>query len=433
MIRAFFLHLCIMTELFSLFYETKGICTDTRNIISNSLFIALKGKNFNGNLFAKNAIEQGAKFAIVDQKEFSDQSRIFYVPNTLKFLQELAKHHRSKFNIPVIGITGSNGKTSTKELIYSVLSKKFKTIATEGNLNNHLGVPFTLLRIKKEHEIAIIEMGANQPGDIGELCEIASPTHGIITNIGKAHLEGFGNLDGVIQTKKALYDSVKKVQGVLFYNSDDTLLQSLLNEKTQNISYGKGNGSISGKIIKLSPFLSVSWKSSTFNSGAIKTNMVGNYNLYNFLAAICIGNYFNIKGIHISDAIAEYKPENNRSQVLETKKNKLIIDCYNANPTSMLLALESFHAFQHQKKIAILGDMLELGRDGEQEHQKILDYCRDNKIKLITVGPIFKKLNINEAYESVEQVSSELISMKAAVILLKGSRGIELEKLITFL
>ena len=333
----------------------------------------------------------------------------------------------------MIGITGSNGKTSTKELIYSVLSKKFKTIATEGNLNNHLGVPFTLLRIKKEHEIAIIEMGANQPGDIGELCEIASPTHGIITNIGKAHLEGFGNLDGVIQTKKALYDSVKKVQGVLFYNSDDTLLQSLLNEKTQNISYGKGNGSISGKIIKLSPFLSVSWKSSTYSSGIIKTNMVGNYNLYNFLAAICIGNYFNIKGIHISDAIAEYKPENNRSQVLETKKNKLIIDCYNANPTSMLLALESFHAFQHQKKIAILGDMLELGRDSEQEHQKILDYCRDNKIKLITVGPIFKKLNINQAYESVEQVSSELISMHAAVILLKGSRGIELEKLITFL
>ena len=261
-----------MTELYSLFYETKGICTDTRNIISNSLFIALKGKNFNGNIFAKNAIEQGAKFAIVDQKEFSDQSRIFYVPNTLKFLQELAKHHRSKFNIPVIGITGSNGKTSTKELIYSVLSKKFKTIATEGNLNNHLGVPFTLLRIKKEHEIAIIEMGANQPGDIGELCEIASPTHGIITNIGKAHLEGFGNLDGVIQTKKALYDSVKKVQGVLFYNSDDTLLQSLLNEKTQNISYGKGNGSISGKITKLSPFLSISWKNNTYSSDSIKTN-----------------------------------------------------------------------------------------------------------------------------------------------------------------
>ena len=431
--RAFFLHLCIMTELFSLFYETKGICTDTRNIVSNSLFIALKGKNFNGNLFAKNAIEQGAKFAIVDQKEFSDQSRIFYVSNTLKFLQELAKYHRSKFNIPVIGITGSNGKTSTKELIYSVLSKKFKTIATEGNLNNHLGVPFTLLRIKKEHEIAIIEMGANQPGDIGELCEIASPTHGIITNIGKAHLEGFGNLDGVIQTKKALYDFVKKVQGVLFYNMDDTLLQSLLNETTQNISYGKRNASISGEITELTPFLSISWKSSAYSSGGIETNMVGNYNLYNFLAAICIGNYFDIKGIDISDAIAGYKPKNNRSQVLETKKNKLIIDCYNANPTSMLLALESFRSFQHDKKIAILGDMLELGQDSEQEHQKILDYCTNNEIKLITVGPIFKKLNKNQACESVEQVSSELISMYDSIILLKGSRGIELEKLITFL
>ena len=226
-----------MSELFSLFYETKGICTDTRNILPDSLFIALKGHNFNGNLFAENAIVKGAKFAIVDQKEFADENKIFFVPNTLNFLQDLARYHRAKFNIPVIGITGSNGKTSTKELMYSVLSKKFNTLATQGNLNNHLGVPFTLLRMTKEHDMAIIEMGANQPGDIQELCEIASPTHGIITNIGKAHLEGFGDLEGVVKTKSALYQSVRKQNGVLFYNEDDKLIKSLLDNTTENISY----------------------------------------------------------------------------------------------------------------------------------------------------------------------------------------------------
>ena len=255
-----------------------------------------------------------------------------------------------QFNIPVIGITGSNGKTSTKELIYSVLSKKFKTIATEGNLNNHLGVPFTLLRIKNEHDIAIIEMGANQPGDIQELCEIASPTHGIITNIGKAHLEGFGDLEGVVKTKSALYHSVRKRHGILFYNEDDALLKSLLDNTTENISYGKENAVITGRIQELTPYISISWKSSGYSSANINTNMIGNYNFYNFLAAICIGNYFGIKENDISDAVAEYKPENKRSQVLKTKKNTLIIDCYNANPTSMMLALERFHDVNHDKK-----------------------------------------------------------------------------------
>ena len=422
-----------MSELFSLFYETKGICTDTRNILPGSLFIALKGKNFNGNVFAENAIGKGAKFAIVDQKEFADEHKIFFVKNTLRFIQDLAKHHRDKFNIPVIGITGSNGKTSTKELIYSVLSKKFKTIATEGNLNNHLGVPFTLLRIKKEHDIAIIEMGANQPGDIQELCEIASPTHGIITNIGKAHLEGFGDLEGVVKTKSALYHSVRKRHGILFYNEDDVLLKSLLDNTTENISYGKENAVITGRIQELTPYISISWKSSGYSSANINTNMVGNYNFYNFLAAICIGNYFGIKENDISDAVAEYKPENKRSQVLKTKKNTLIIDCYNANPTSMMLALESFHDFNHDKKIAIIGDMLELGEDSNLEHQKIIDYCERNKIDFITVGPIFQKLKKDKAYETVVELSSELTNIDSSVILLKGSRGIELEKLITHL
>ena len=422
-----------MSELYSLFYETKGICTDTRKILPDSLFIALKGNNFNGNLFANKAIDKGAKFAIVDQKEFANDRNILYVPSTLKFLQDLAKYHRAKFNIPVIGITGSNGKTSTKELIYSVLAKKFNTIATEGNLNNHLGVPFTLLRIKKEHEIAIIEMGANQPGDIQELCEIASPTHGIITNIGKAHLEGFGNLEGVVQTKSALYRSVRKQNGVIFFNQEDLLLKSLLDDSTENISFGKANANITGQIIELTPYIHMCWQSSSYRSENINTRMVGNYNFYNFLAAISIGSYFGVKEIDISDAVATYKPENKRSQVLETQKNTLIIDCYNANPTSMLVALESFRDFRNNKKLAIIGDMLELGEESDLEHQKIIDYCKEHKIEFMTVGPIFNKHNKDRAYKNVEGISSELNMVNATTILLKGSRGIELEKLITLL
>jgi UDP-N-acetylmuramoyl-tripeptide--D-alanyl-D-alanine ligase len=422
-----------MSKLFSLFYQTKGVCTDTRSILPDSLFIALTGNNFNGNLFAENAIQNGAKFAIVDQEEFADNVKIFCVQNTLKFLQDLAKYHRAQFNIPVIGITGSNGKTSTKELIYSVLSKKFKTIATRGNLNNHLGVPFTLLRIKEDDEIAIIEMGANQPGDIQELCDIASPTHGIITNIGKAHLEGFGNLEGVVKTKSALYQSIKKQNGVLFFNEDDSLLKSLLDDTTKNISYGKENADITGYLIELNPYICMRWKSSTYTSEDLNTNMVGNYNFYNFLAAICIGDYLGIKEMDISDAVTTYKPENKRSQVLEAKRNTLIVDCYNANPTSMLLALESFRDFDHNKKLAIIGDMLELGQDSVLEHQKIIDYCKENKIEFITVGPIFKNLNKERGHQDVSSLSSELSTIHSSAILLKGSRGIELEKLIDHL
>ena len=422
-----------MSELYSLFYETKGICTDTRKILPDSLFIALKGNNFNGNLFANKAINKGAKFAIVDQKEFANDRNILYVPNTLKFLQDLAKYHRAKFNIPVIGITGSNGKTSTKELIHSVLAKKFNTIATKGNLNNHLGVPFTLLRIKKEHEIAIIEMGANQLGDIEELCNIASPTHGIITNIGKAHLEGFGNLKGVVKTKSALYHSVRKQNGVIFFNQEDLLLKSLLDDTTENISFGKKNANITGQIIELTPYIHMCWQSSSYRSENINTSMVGTYNFYNFLAAISIGNYFGVKEIDISNAVASYKPENKRSQVLETQKNTLIIDCYNANPTSMLLALESFRDLRNNKKLAIIGDMLELGEESDLEHQKIIDYCKEHKIEFMTVGPIFNKHNKDRAYKNVAEISSELNMVNATAILLKGSRGIELEKLITLL
>ena len=422
-----------MQQLYKLFKETTGICTDTRNIQKESLFIALKGRNFNGNTFAENAVNSGARYAIVDEKEFVTNPKIFYVEDCLIFLQKLASLHRSKFTIPIVGITGSNGKTSTKELITTVLSKKFNTLSTVGNLNNHIGVPLTLLRMNNTHEMAVIEMGANKPGDIAELCDIASPTHGIITNIGKAHLEGFGDLNGVVATKKALYTTIQKKNGTIFFNADDPLLKSLLDQSTQNISYGKNTADIQGALIELNPFIKMKWNNLNFQSTILQTNMIGSYNFYNFLAAICIGDHFNVPSTAISDAITKFEPDNKRSQVLKTKKNTLIVDCYNANPTSMLSALESFKQFQHHQKIAILGDMLELGEDSIEEHEKILSYCDKNEIKIILIGNIFVKLKKEGAFQSVEDFLANPIEFENSAVLLKGSRSIELEKLISSL
>tara|TARA_B110000285_G_scaffold235419_1_gene317009 strand:+ start:2990 stop:4258 length:1269 start_codon:yes stop_codon:yes gene_type:complete len=419
-----------MLDLFSLFYKTTGVCTDTRHILKDSLFIALKGENFNGNLFATKAIEKGAKFAIVDEKKYADNLHVFYVEDSLKFLQNLAKQHRDNLNIPIIGITGSNGKTSTKELMHCVLSKKYNTLATTGNLNNHIGVPLTLLRLTHEHEIGIIEMGANKPGDIKELCSITSPTHGIITNVGKAHLEGFGNIDGVLKTKTELYDSVARVKGAVFYNEDDLLIKNQLNSATQNISYGQEKADVVGQLHYLDPFIKMSWKNNSYNSPRLTTKMIGNYNFYNFLAAICIGAYFKVEEDLISEAIVDYTPENKRSQVLRTDRNLLIVDCYNANPTSMKLALESFIHYKHPQKIVILGDMLELGIESILEHQKILRICLDNKLNYMTVGPIFKSINNKNSYENVIQIKGEMSGVTEFAVLLKGSRGIKLEELI---
>jgi UDP-N-acetylmuramoyl-tripeptide--D-alanyl-D-alanine ligase len=422
-----------MEQLYEFFKETSGICTDTRNIEKDSFFVALKGANFNGNKFALNALEQGAKYAIVDESKYANNPRIFLVDNGLVFLQNLANHHRLQFDIPIIGITGSNGKTSTKELIAAVLNKKFNTLSTEGNLNNHIGVPLTLLQMNKEHELAVIEMGANQPGDIAELCEIASPTHGIITNIGKAHLEGFGDLKGVVKTKRALYTAIQEVNGTIFYNDDDDLLKSLIDTTTENISYGRKSAAIQGELIELNPFIKMSWKSSRYTSEILQTNMIGSYNFYNFLAAICIGYHLEVPHNLISQAVSNYQSKNNRSQVMHTERNTLIIDCYNANPTSMLSALESFKEFKHKNKIAILGDMMELGEDSHLEHQKIQAFCHDYGIKTILVGSIFKAMNDVTGFENVEDLIGNLPKLNGSAILLKGSRGIQLEKLISYL
>jgi UDP-N-acetylmuramoyl-tripeptide--D-alanyl-D-alanine ligase len=422
-----------MENLFNLFYESSGICTDTRNILTNSLFVALKGNNFDANIFAEEAIHKGAKYAIVDEVEFSDDSKIFFVPDGLKFLQDLSHFHRSKFDIPVIGITGSNGKTSTKELINVVLSQRYQVLCTKGNLNNHIGVPLTLLQLTESHELAIIEMGANKPHDIKELCDIAQPTHGIITNIGKAHLEGFINFEGVFNTKTELYHSVISQNGKLIVNADDSILVNAIDKDFTYLTYGE-TGELKGELEELNPFLKLNWQYGEYVSGSIQTRMLGKYNFYNFLAAICFGIEFRIEPEKINSAIANYEPKNNRSEIQETTFNTLIVDCYNANPSSMKSALESFSLIQHPNKVAILGDMKELGKESESEHAQVINLCEDLRIKYFTIGEQFLTVTKN-GFNTVEDFKGYLFNQhfSGKLILLKGSRSLKLEELIQHL
>ncbi len=421
-----------MENLFELFYETKGISTDTRNIDKDSLFICLKGDNFNGNKFAEQALENGAKYVIVDEIEYKTKPTIFLVENSLEFLQKLANYHRNKFNIPIIGITGSNGKTSSKELINAVLVKKYNVLSTIGNLNNHIGVPLTLLRLNKSHEIAIIEMGANKFKDIEELCTIAEPNYGIITNIGKAHLEGFINFEGVLKTKKELYDCIFKKKGSIIINSDDEVLLKNAPDVSK-IMYGTTDkATIQGELINLSPFVEMKWKTENYASDLISTKMIGKYNFYNFLAAISFGITFGIEPGKINEAISEYTPDNKRSQIKKTEKNTLILDCYNANPSSMTNALESFSQINQSNKLAIIGDMLELGEESIKEHENILKLTKELNINVITVGPIFESINKDPfkfLNTSMAQEYFKTNPINENLILLKGSRGIGLERL----
>jgi UDP-N-acetylmuramoyl-tripeptide--D-alanyl-D-alanine ligase len=425
-----------MENLFQLFYQSSGVSTDTRKIKKDSLYIALKGENFDGNTFAEKAIELGAKYAIVDNKDFANESSIFHVEDSLVFLQKLSNYHRKKIDIPLIGITGSNGKTTSKELINAVLTRKYNVLCTAGNLNNHIGVPLTLLNLTEDHQIAIIEMGANKPKDIEELCLIAEPNYGIITNVGKAHLQGFLSFEGVIETKSELYAFIKQKEGKLIINGDDEILNNKANSlRLEKITYGtNGENQIQGELVQLNPFVELRWKSAGYSSPIIQTNLVGKYNFFNFLAAITFGTIFKVENEKINEAISNYEPTNNRSQVQKTKENTLIIDCYNANPSSMQLALESFKEIQHPNKIAILGDMFELGIESDVEHQKIVDYCIENEIQFLTVGDFFQKHNSSgykNTQEAIEFINS--VNIKNNLILLKGSRGIALEKIIDFL
>ena len=346
-----------------------SISTDTRNIKENSLFFALKGHNFDGNKFAKEAIEKGAKYAVIDNKSFFIDGKTILVENVLRSLQLLANHHRKQFDIPIIGITGSNGKTTSKELIGCVLETTFKTLYTKGNLNNHIGVPLTLLSLRKEHEIAIVEMGANGLGEIKELCSIAEPSHGIITNIGMAHIEGFGSFEGVKKTKKELYDFIALKKGTIFYNADDDVLNSILPSGIDSISFGKKNKNISGNIVESSPFIGFSWKSSVYQSSTIKTHLIGEYNFYNFLLAICIASHFKVDEEKINHSLSSYQPTNNRSQIQKTNTNTVIMDCYNANPSSMKDSISFFtETNPNRPRLFVLGGMEELGDEEKLLH-----------------------------------------------------------------
>ena len=420
---------------FELFYSSTGICTDTRKIEPGCLFICIQGDNFDGNTFAKTALEQGASHVIVDNPDyFVENSAMTLVENSVKYLQQLANHHRRKFNIPVIGITGSNGKTSSKELINAVLSQKYNVLATTGNLNNHLGVPFTLLRITDQHDIAIIEMGANKFKDIEELCTIAEPNYGIITNIGKAHLEGLKSFEGVLKTKRELYESIEKAEGTIVVNQDDNVLIGALPQGTNRFSYGTKNSDIQGELLRLSPFVEMKWKTSDYQSEEICTQMIGNYNFYNFLAAAAFGVLFDVPNDLISKAIGEYNPTNNRSQVKKTLKNTLILDCYNANPTSMRSALESFAMIEHPSKLFVLGDMKELGDESKHEHASIIELAETLGLKGYVVGDYFSEISSDTILKGFK-TTSELVEFIAEspideqLVLLKGSRSIGLEVL----
>lgn len=427
-----------MTLLYSEFLKSTGVQTDTRKITQNCLFFCLKGANFDGNTFAVDAIAKGAFKAIIDDVRFEIPGKTILVSNTLLALQELANEHRKTLTIPIIGITGSNGKTTSKELIGTVLATQFNTYFTKGNLNNHIGVPLSLLELTNEHEIAVIEMGANKPGDIHELMSIAEPTHGIITNIGRAHLEGFGSLEGVIQTKTELYRFLAESAATLFVNKIDPTLTNQLPANC-SIQYYGNESELSGELIRLSPFVEMTWQEENYESPLLKTHLVGEYNFTNFLAAIRIGRFFGITRENCNNAITSYEPNNNRSQVSKTADNTLIVDCYNANPTSMAVALTSFAKIDNHAKIFVLGDMREMGQDAAMVHEEIVQQTIDLRLSGFFIGEEFLRFKGTHPQaiflKSIEPLIEhfEHNPPKDLLILLKGSRGLALEKVIPYL
>ncbi len=427
-------------KLYDIYLSHPFVTTDTRSCKPGTIFFALKGENFDGNNFVEEALEKGCEFAISDREDiFPKNGKVIHVENTLKTLQDLANYHRRQLKTPVIGITGTNGKTTTKELMAAVLSSKYNVLFTQGNLNNHIGVPLTLLQLRPEHEYAIIEMGANHQGEIKFLAEIAEPDFGIITNVGKAHLEGFGSFEGVIRTKGELYDFLRKTGGTVFINHENPYLNAIATD-LKKVFYGKTNGSVVwGETVSSFPFLTFKWHLAD-NVYDVKSQLVGDYNLENALAAIAIGNYFSVGAHGICKALEEYLPQNNRSQFKDTGKNKLIIDAYNANPTSMTAALENFSKMEISPKMLILGDMKELGAQSKEEHQKIITQIEQfNFDRVFLCGSEFSSFSVKHSdthqFETKEDIIQYLKTAKIAGynILIKGSRGMQLEKTIEFL
>ena len=435
-----------LSELYKIYLKHPVVTTDSRNCPNGSIFFALKGANFNGNEFADKALEQGCAYAVVDEgEEYAGKNRILVVDDVLTTLQKLANYHRKKLKIPIIGITGTNGKTTTKELVSVILSKEFKVAFTQGNLNNHIGVPLTLLSMSKAHEIGVVEMGANHPGEIATLCAIAEPGFGLITNVGKAHIEGFGSFENVRKTKGELYDFIRENDGKVFVNNDNEMLREM-SEGMNRVLYGRNNPDLfaSGSLSSENPFLEFDWNFFE-HTHHVKTHLVGEYNLDNALAAAAIGKYFGINAGYISKALEEYEPKNNRSQFERTEKNDLIIDAYNANPTSMKAALEFFVKIPSDlPKAVILGEMKELGDISNEEHQKLLDFVSGQSFeKVYWVGPAFKNLKHLRGkgkvqkllFDTVEELTDELKKkpLTGHYILLKGSHSVHLEKAIEYL
>jgi len=425
-------------ELYSIYLKHPVTSTDTRKITPGSIFFALKGDKFDANTFAQQAIEAGAAYAVIDNAEYQTSDKLILVDDVLTTLQNLAKYHRSQLHIPFIGLTGSNGKTTTKELINSVLSQHYNTYATQGNLNNHIGVPLTVLAITNDIEIAVVEMGANHQQEIALLSDICQPTHGLITNIGKAHLEGFGGHEGVKKGKGELYDYLQLHHGTAFINAGSDVLLAMAKERslTDVIDYGTGeNNSVSGEIIENAPFLKLKWKLKDGAYHSVQSKLTGAYNLDNILAAICIGHYFKLSIDEINRGIESYQPSNNRSQIVKTETNTLICDYYNANPSSMFVAIDNIGKLEAKHKVLILGDMFELGGESPAEHAAVITKAMDTPAnERIFIGSQFyaQKGETNAIfYQNAEEAISALqaVPIKNSVILIKGSRGMALERL----
>ncbi len=428
----------MIESIYEIFKEFSLISTDTRNISKNSIFFALKGSNFNGNEFAESAIKSGAKYAIIDEIEYKKDDRYILVEDVLKTLQELSRHHRRILNIPIIAITGSNGKTTTKELVFSVLKKKYNVYATQGNLNNHIGVPLTLLSIKNDIEIGIVEMGANHQKEIELLCQIAEPNFGLITNIGKAHLEGFGGVAGIIKGKGELFSYLKNNNGVAFINSDSAVLREMSIALPKIITYGLENTHTNkGKLISAENKVEFAYMTENQSEVIIQSNLIGDYNLANLLAACSIGNYFGVLLKDIKSAIETYIPTNNRSQIVKLENKTLILDAYNANPSSIEAAVQNFSLMTLPNKILILGDMFELGSDSKTEHQKIINLIESkNFTDVYLVGKLFFETECNyKKFLTTEDLimGLEKSNLEESSILIKGSRGMKLEKVAEYL
>jgi UDP-N-acetylmuramoyl-tripeptide--D-alanyl-D-alanine ligase len=425
-----------ISQIHNLFLKCDTVSIDTRKIESNSMFVAIKGENFDANTFANEALEKGAAYVVIDNEDYFIDHRTILVKNSLVALQELSQFHRQYLKLPIIALTGSNGKTTTKELINVVLSKKFKTKATVGNLNNHIGVPLTLLSFNKETEIGIVEMGANHKKEIEFLCGLATPDYGYITNFGKAHLEGFGGVEGVIEGKSEMYDYLSKNNKLAFINLEDPI-QVEKSKSLNSYSFGlnKANADVTIDSVAANPFVEIS-----FSNLLIKTHLIGLYNANNINAALTIGKYFKVDDSAIKEALESYIPENNRSQLLSKGTNQIILDAYNANPSSMAVAIENFLQLDNSNKIMILGDMFELGEESQQEHKAIVNsLLGKNEVICYFIGKEFYANQIDRSnfhfYESFDSFSAYLESNKIenSSILIKGSRGMALERTLGFL